>query len=337
MAERFPTRVLLATDGSEDAAAATWAAAHIARRSGAELHLVHVSEFVAPREFVGVALRLKSPFVSAERGRQLLEEQEAIVREAGGAVAVSHLKTGPPVEGILKVCYEVGADLVVVGSRGLGGVKRLLLGSVSEGLVHHARCPVLVMRPGGEEAWPPGRIVVADDGSEFAEQAGRLAAAIGSLFGARLTLAQVYPRFLESTRHSETPEGDLVRDALGRVTERMEQRAARLEPILGSRPTVDLLADEGSEDIDGIAMTLLDTAAEAASETGELAMISIGSRGLGTSRRLLIGSVSTKVVRAAAGPVLVCPSPTKRARARAGNAEASAPRVATGAAAEVGA
>jgi hypothetical protein len=59
---------------------------------------------------------------------------------------------------------------VVVGSRGLGAVKRLVVGSVAEGVVRLAPCPVLVMR-GGKGAWPPSRIVVGYDPSEGAKEA----------------------------------------------------------------------------------------------------------------------------------------------------------------------
>ena len=57
----FPTRILLATDGSEDAAVATRAAMDIANRSGSELHVMHAFEFIPPREYMNVALRLHSP------------------------------------------------------------------------------------------------------------------------------------------------------------------------------------------------------------------------------------------------------------------------------------
>jgi nucleotide-binding universal stress UspA family protein len=69
---------------------------------------------------------------------------------------------------------ELEADLVVMGGRGLGAVKRLVVGSVSEGVVSLAPSPVLVMR-GGEGAWPPTRIVVGADLSEEARKASELA------------------------------------------------------------------------------------------------------------------------------------------------------------------
>ena len=100
----------------------------------------------------------------------------------------------------MRLAEEIDADLIVVGSRGLGPIKRFALGSVSEGVVHHATCPVLVTR-GGKEAWPPARILIGDDGSEAARRAGTLASEIGGLFGARGLLVHAYP---------ELPEIDLT-------------------------------------------------------------------------------------------------------------------------------
>jgi hypothetical protein len=58
-------------------------------------------------------------------------------------------------------CEEIEAGLIVMGSRGLGLVGRLLLGRVCKDVVHHARGPVLVVR-GGEGAWPPERVIIGD-------------------------------------------------------------------------------------------------------------------------------------------------------------------------------
>lgn len=295
-------KILLATDGSEDAAVATRVATDLAYRSGSDLHVVHVFEFVPPREFVSLALRIRSPFASEREGSATLADQVSLIEGAGGEVRQAHLRMGSPVDGILDTAQEIKASLVIVGSRGLGGVKRLMMGSVSERVVHYATCPVLVVRSGGG-AWPPSRILVADDGSEHALRAGALAALIGGLFGAKMTLAQVYPRALESKRTGGSLEARIVNDELRRAEELLIERAGRLEPVLGRHTGVQLLADEGSETIDGIAMTLLDTARKA----DEPPLIAVGSRGVGLVKRVRMGSVSTKVVRAASGPVLVCP------------------------------
>jgi len=295
-------KVLLATDGSEDAAVATLAAIDIVSRSGSELHVLHAFEFVPPREYISVALRAHSPFASARQGRRLLEEQAELISEAGGEIMETHLCMGSPVDQILCVAEEIDAGLIVIGSRGLGGVKRILMGSVSEGVIHHARCPVLVVRP-GDESWPPSQVMIADDFSEDARMAGKLAATIGGILGAEAMLVQVYPRLLETSREKGSEESRVVEEALRGAEAKLRERTASLEDALGRRPRARLVVDEGTDGIDGIAMTLLDVA----QETGEPTLIAVGSRGLGTMQRARVGSVSTKVVRAHPGPVLVYP------------------------------
>lgn len=294
----FPTRILLATDGSECALTATRAALDLANRSGSELHVVHAFELVPPREYAGVALRLRPPSGLAE-GKKLLDEQVERIEQAGGVVAGAWLQMGSPVDNILSAGEEVGAGLVIVGRRGLGGVKRLLLGSVSEGLVRRSSRPVLVLC-GGEHAWPPARVVIADDSSEDAEKAGDLAASIGSLYEAEGSLVQVYPRPLRSTQEDGTLESKMVEHALKQAEFELRTRARRFGRILGSQPEVKLVVDEGADGAAGVASILLGDA----KETGEATLISVGRRGLGRIRRARVGSVSSEVLRAAKGAVL---------------------------------
>lgn len=304
----FPTRILLATDGSEDASAATRAAVDLARRSGSELHVVHAFEFIPPREYMSVALRLRPVRSFRRRGQGLLDEQLERIEEAEGTVASAMLKQGPPVDQILYASEEIDAGLVVIGRRGLGGVRRLLMGSVSEGLIHNARRPILVLR-GEESAWPPSRVIMADDSSENAGRAAELAASIGGLFGATGSLVQVYPRLLKDSRADGSLEARMVEHALQGAEAELALRAEGLEGLLGRRPEVRLVADEGADGIDGIALTLMERAREA----GGPVLISVGSRGLGRLQRARVGSVATKVVRAADGPVLFHPQAPERA------------------------
>lgn len=176
-------------------------------------------------------------------------------------------------------------------------MKRILMGSVSEGIVHHVRRPVLVMR-GGENTWPPARVVVADDSSEDAKKAGELAVNIGKLFGARAQLVRVHPKRLEGAQADGTPESREVSEPLRQAEVDLEARADGLEGILGSRPQTEFRTSEGDP-----AVAIL----EAAQEGDEPTLIAVGSRGLGMIQRVRLGSVSTKIVRAAPGPVLVYP------------------------------
>jgi nucleotide-binding universal stress UspA family protein len=227
----------------------------------------------------------------------VLDKQVEKIEDAGGTVAEAHLREGRTIDEILDLSEELQVGLLIVGSRGLGGVKRILMGSISEGIVHHARRPVLVMR-GRENAWPPARVVVADDSSEDAKKAGELAVNIGKLFGARALLLQVHPKRLEGAQEEGTPGSRDFSDPLRQAEMDLEARADALEGILGRRPQTEIRTAEGDP-----AVAIL----EAAQEGDEPTAIRVGSRGLGMIQRVRLGSVSTKIVRAAPGPVLVYP------------------------------
>src|SRR3712207_5861536 len=137
-------KVLLATDGSKDAALAARAAVDVCDRTGAELHLVHVWYSVS-------TARLRS-FVRAELkklGQEILDEGVKRVEESGGRLTDAQLVEGRAADEILDLAEEIGADLVVIGSRGLGFVGRIALGSVSEAVLLHFPCPGPVPRGGG--------------------------------------------------------------------------------------------------------------------------------------------------------------------------------------------
>ncbi|MEW6636135.1 MAG: universal stress protein, partial [Actinomycetota bacterium] len=191
---------------------------------------------------------------------------------------------------------EVGADLIVIGTRGLGRIQRLLLGSVAEGVAHHATCPVLVVR-GGSGAWPPRRVVIADDSSGDSRLAADLASSIGALYGAKGLLVRAYPEQPEMDEEGRRFEPRDVDDELHREERLLEERARELEETTGLRPRVRISVGDPAE-------AILDAA-------GEGDLIAVGSRGMGTGRRMRLGSVSTKVLKAARGPVLVCPSPRR--------------------------
>ncbi len=137
----FPTRMLLATDGSEDAFLAMRAAIDLSNRSGGELHVVHTWRSVPSTRFESYIRRQL-----AHEARGLLAEQVANTKEAGGVVAEAHLREGRAVDEILNLAEELHAGLIVMGSRGLGGTRRALMGSVSDSVVRHAHCPVMVVR-----------------------------------------------------------------------------------------------------------------------------------------------------------------------------------------------
>jgi nucleotide-binding universal stress UspA family protein len=155
----FPTRILLATDGSAEAEVATGTAVDLARMSGSELHVVHVLD-AAPSpallypeatdpegaEVSDQALEMDLQRRAEQLGRQIMDAETERVQSAGGTVAGSHLALGDAPREIVHLAEDLGAGLIVMGSRGRGGIRRALMGSVSDAVVRHAHCPVLVVR-----------------------------------------------------------------------------------------------------------------------------------------------------------------------------------------------
>ncbi len=103
------------------------------------------------------------------------------MKVAGGTVTGSHLRMGAVAEEIVDLAGELEVDLIIVGSRGLRGIRRTLAGSVSESVFRNARCPVLLVRakdnpPGGRGGRPRVRRMFSQD----VEQASRALAQAGS-------------------------------------------------------------------------------------------------------------------------------------------------------------
>jgi nucleotide-binding universal stress UspA family protein len=295
MGEAFPAKILLATDGSKDAELAARAAADLTKVTGAELHVSHAWRPLPHYAYPSLVPEEYHPPYE-EGAKRLLDEQVERIERSGGIVAESHLVMGRPAEAIIELGEEIEAGLIVVGSRGHGPVGRLVMGSVSEGVVHHAHCPVLVVR-GGEEAWPPRRIVVGDDGSDPARRAGALAAAIAKLVGSEVSLVRAYENPPEPIGGRSAQDRRELDELLSRERQALQERAEELVAIVGSRPEIRLIETEPT-----LAMLMV---AEQGGE--ESTLIAVGSRGRGAAKRTILGSVSTKVLRVARGPVLVCP------------------------------
>jgi nucleotide-binding universal stress UspA family protein len=148
----FPTKILLATDGSEEARQATQAAGELSKQTGSEVHIAYV--LPSPSELRGHHLYskevMRSVLEQAEgEARSFLEEQAKQVGASGGKVAETHLRAGEPDKEIVRLSEELGVGTIVMGSRGLGGLRRALMGGVSESVVRHAHCPVFVVRGNG--------------------------------------------------------------------------------------------------------------------------------------------------------------------------------------------
>lgn len=151
----FPGRILLATDGSEGADLAARKASDVAEATGSELHLVYVEplpEFLKNGAGAPAYDRRLYGMIEAE-GKETLRKLVWRAKVGGTTVDEAHLKMGAVADEIVGLADGLEAGLIVVGSRGLGRIRRTLAGSVSEGVFRHAHRPVMVVREAGG---PPG-------------------------------------------------------------------------------------------------------------------------------------------------------------------------------------
>ena len=141
----FPTRILVATDGSREAQLAVTTAADIAKSTDSELHVVHVGEL--PLVYHPERHAFRTEYEEHEKeAQQLLEAQVERIKGAGATVAQTHLRMGKADEEIVSLAQNLGAGMIVMGSRGHGRIRRALMGSVSDSVVRHAHCPVTILR-----------------------------------------------------------------------------------------------------------------------------------------------------------------------------------------------
>ena len=154
----FPTKILLATDGSEEAQLALSTAVDQANSTNSELHVVTVGPWNPDPAYATheVSFRWETYEEVIEgigkETQQILDEQVKKVDEAGGTVQEADVRRGRRDQEIVRLGEEIGAGLIVIGSRGRAGVRRALMGSVADSVVRHAHCPVLVVRKQKQQA-----------------------------------------------------------------------------------------------------------------------------------------------------------------------------------------
>ncbi|HSK86305.1 MAG TPA: universal stress protein [Rubrobacter sp.] len=290
----FRTKILLASDSSEHAAVAARAAADLCEKTGSWLHVVHAWRPPIPPGYTGRPLPTRHDFWYEHEAGDLLTAQTKRIEAAGGSVEEAHLRRGPTVDGILDLSEELDAGLIVAGRRGLGPLKRLMMGSVSDGLARHASCPVLIV-DGGEQAWPPARIVIGEDFSEEARGAAELAATLGRLLGADVQLVSAFPKYPDLPRETRRrPDVPTPEEALRWLERDLDALSEDLAKELGQRPETEVIVGDAAPVI-----------VEAAARGDGPVMVAVGGRNLGTMRRVMLGSVSSDVLRSTDGPVLV--------------------------------
>jgi nucleotide-binding universal stress UspA family protein len=141
--------IVVGTDGSDTATQAVRSAVDLARAVGAKLEIVSAYEPVSEQRLKQERREAPEDLQWAISPREdvdaTLEAAASLAREAGLDVDV-YPRQGDPADAVLDVAEEQGADLVIVGNKGMTGAKRFLLGSVPNKVSHHAPCSVLIIR-----------------------------------------------------------------------------------------------------------------------------------------------------------------------------------------------
>jgi nucleotide-binding universal stress UspA family protein len=209
--------------------------------------------------------------------------------------------TGPVGDALAGYVSELGIDLVVMATHGRGGFERVWLGSVADRLVRTLEVPVLLVRASGEpaaDAMPGGPVLVPLDGSPGAEAALGPAVSLARLWDAEVRLVQVVrPAMLATDPALPLPSTyDETATSLGRshAQDYLDDMAEQVR-ALGVRAGANAVLGWSA------AETLLELAAP-----GRVGLVALATHGRGGLRRAALGSVTDKLVRAAAVPVLVC-------------------------------
>jgi len=285
--------ILVATDFSPDAEAAIEWARQLASEHGARLVLVHAVATTPPAapEYVP----LGAPFYAdaCEKAEEQLEAVAATLRGSGIAVE-SELAAEPVVGAVLKAAAAHAADLIVAGTRGLTGWKRVVFGSVSARLVREATCPVLTTHAEDPGRHRPARTILVP--TDFSEDASLAADSASRILGKggpdrRLVLLHVYryPTFF-----ANAPQPVLA-TSMEAVVDAAQQEMARLaERFAAAGLHVDTRVAEGEP-----ARTILRHAVDVGAD-----VIAMGTHGRSGLDRMLLGSTAERVVSAAPCPVL---------------------------------
>lgn len=277
------SRIVVGVDGSVAAQEALRWAAEEAERRGATLRLVHA--FVWPLFRVPVGPSEVAPGLRAAAEHLIAESVEMATKLAPEISIESAVVDGFPFPVLADESRQ--ADLVVVGSRGLGATLTMLVGSTVVDLVAHAHCPVIVVRA-GHPGRAHGHVVAGFDGSRGAAEAVRFAIDYARRCDLDVQIVTVADRRTDdATNRNIVPAADLAASA-ALALDGSRHGVFTSSRVLHGHPAAELIR--------------LSTGAD---------LVVVGSRGRGGFRRMLVGSVSQAVLQHAECPVAVIPSPDR--------------------------
>lgn len=300
--------VLVPLDESSWSEHALPPAAMIARSSGAIVRLVSVYVPIVSIYAGGYDLG-SVPVVDQSWNAERREQANAYLMAQAHTLgtefdvpATAGILDGPVVEALAEHITLISPELVVMTTHGRGGLARLWLGSVADGLVRHSTVPILLVRPheGASEpgsAQPFKHILAPLDGSELAEQILEPALRLGKSMQAAYTLVQVVEPLMV---HGYSPLGQLAEVGEQATTAMCDEAKQYLERVAERLRAEDVVVSTRVILADHPASAILHDAREHGAD-----LIALATHGRGGLVRLLIGSVADKVLRGADSPVLL--------------------------------
>jgi len=300
-------KILVATDGSDNARWMTDFLLAFPFATAPEATVLTVMKLIiSEADLNGLSEERHQAFEQMQRDERAEAQRlidEAAMRLAGAGWPVTTLlRTGHPAEGIIQVAEEVGADIIAVGSHGMSGFKRFLLGSVSDRVLSTAFCSVLIVkRPGGvaeqagrlpTEQGRPWRLLVAYDDSEPAGKAVEFCSSLSSDDELMVKAVSVLP-LIRMYRQD-------IRQQLSWMWQGKKAQAREaLEKVRTAMAGANRVVDTELVEEADVAQTLLD-----ATERMDADLIVMGHKGQSGFKRLVLGSVTGRIAHHAPCSVL---------------------------------
>lgn len=286
--------VVVAVDGSDASKNAVRWAANTAMKRGIPLRLA--SSYTMPQFLYAEGMVPPKELFEDLQAETLekIEEARALAHEVAPEIKIGHtVAEGSPIDMLLEMSHDV--TMIVMGSRGMGGLSGMVMGSVSASVVSHANCPVVVVREDNAvtESTKYGPVVVGVDGSEVSQKATEYAFAEAEARGAELVAVHTWMDMqvqaslagLSAAQAEwsevEREQGELLNERLASLVEKYPD--VKVKKLIARDRPVRALSD----------------AAEGAQ------LLVVGSHGRGGFKGMLLGSTSRALLQAAPCPMMV--------------------------------
>ena len=286
--------VVVAVDGSPASRNAVRWAANTANKRGIPLRLA--SSYTMPQFLYAEGMVPPQELFDDLQSETMekIDEARAVAHEVAPDIKIGHtIAEGSPIDMLLDMAHDV--TMIVMGSRGLGGLSGMVMGSVSAAVVSHASCPVVVVREDNQldEASKYGPVVIGVDGSDVSAKATAIAFAEADARGAELVAVHTWMDMQVQASLAALSAAQQQWEVVER--EQIDMLAERLAPMTEKYPNVEVRK-----------VITRDRPVRALVENSEGAqLLVVGSHGRGGFKGMLLGSTSRALLQSAPCPMMV--------------------------------